>query len=302
MPVVIPKALPAFDILSKENIFVMPKVRAESQDIRPLEIAIVNLMPTKIETETQLIRLLANSSLQIKVTLVEMETYRGHYTAQSHMDTFYTTFSKIKNNKYDGLIITGAPVEQMEYEEVKYWKELKEIMDWSEKNVTSTMFVCWAAFAGLYHFYNIPKHLIEKKLSGIYPVKTCDEQEPLLRGMDDYMYIPMSRYAVIDAKDVVSNKNLQLLGYGDECGVSIVKSTDNKKIFMTGHSEYARETLKTEYLRDIGKGLEIEKPINYFIDGDINKIDMKWKSTANLLYYNWLNYYVYQVTPYDLKN
>lgn len=302
MPVVIPKALPAFDILSKENIFVMPKVRAESQDIRPLEIAIVNLMPTKIETETQLIRLLANSSLQIKVTLVEMETYRGHYTAQSHMDTFYTTFSKIKNNKYDGLIITGAPVEQMEYEEVKYWEELKEIMDWSEKNVTSTMFVCWAAFAGLYHFYDIPKHLIEKKLSGIYPVKTCDEQEPLLRGMDDYMYIPMSRYAVIDAKDVVNNKNLQLLGYGDECGVSIVKSTDNKKIFMTGHSEYARETLKTEYLRDIGKGLEIEKPINYFIDGDINKIDMKWKSTANLLYYNWLNYYVYQVTPYDLKN
>ncbi len=302
MPVVIPKALPAFDILSKENIFVMPKVRAESQDIRPLEIAIVNLMPTKIETETQLIRLLANSSLQIKVTLVEMETYRGHYTAQSHMDTFYTTFSKIKNNKYDGLIITGAPVEQMEYEEVKYWEELKEIMDWSEKNVTSTMFVCWAAFAGLYHFYDIPKHLIEKKLSGIYPVKTCDEQEPLLRGMDDYMYIPMSRYAVIDAKDVVNNKNLQLLGYGDECGVSIVKSTDNKKIFMTGHSEYARETLKTEYLRDIGKGLEIEKPINYFVDGDINKIDMKWKSTANLLYYNWLNYYVYQVTPYDLKN
>jgi homoserine O-succinyltransferase/O-acetyltransferase len=301
MPIVIPKTLPAFDILSKENIFVMPKVRADSQDIRPIEIAIVNLMPTKIETETQLMRLLGNSSLQVHVTLVGMESYKSTHISQDHMNTFYTTFSKIKNKKFDGLIVTGAPVEQIRFEDVKYWKELEELMNWADKNVTSTIYICWAAYAALYHFYGIDKKILDKKLSGIYPVKICDEKEPLLRGMDDIMYIPMSRYTTIEPQEITSNKNLKLLGYGDECGVSIVKSTDDKKIFLTGHSEYARETLKTEYIRDVDKGLEIEKPINYFIDGDINKIDMKWRSTANLIYYNWLNYYVYQVTPYELK-
>ncbi len=301
MPIVIPKTLPAFDILSKENIFVMPKVRADSQDIRPIEIAIVNLMPTKIETETQLMRLLGNSSLQVHVTLVGMESYKSTHTSQDHMNTFYTTFSKIKNKKFDGLIVTGAPVEQIRFEDVKYWKELEELMNWADKNVTSTIYICWAAYAALYHFYNIDKKILDKKLSGIYPVKICDEKEPLLRGMDDIMYIPMSRYTTIKPQEITLNKKLKLLGYGDECGVSIVKSTDDKKIFLTGHSEYARETLKTEYIRDINKGLEIEKPINYFIDGDINKIDMKWRSTANLIYYNWLNYYVYQVTPFDLE-
>ena len=301
MPIVIPKTLPAFDILSKENIFVMPKVRADSQDIRPIEIAIVNLMPTKIETETQLMRLLGNSSLQVHVTLVGMESYKSTHISQDHMNTFYTTFSKIKNKKFDGLIVTGAPVEQIRFEDVKYWKELEELMNWADKNVTSTIYICWAAYAALYHFYGIDKKILDKKLSGIYPVKICDEKEPLLRGMDDIMYIPMSRYTTVEPQEIASNKNLKLLGYGDECGVSIVKSTDDKKIFLTGHSEYARETLKTEYIRDVDKGLEIEKPINYFIDGDINKIDMKWRSTANLIYYNWLNYYVYQVTPYELK-
>lgn len=301
MPIVIPKTLPAFDILSKENIFVMPKVRADSQDIRPIEIAIVNLMPTKIETETQLMRLLGNSSLQVHVTLVGMESYKSTHISQDHMNTFYTTFSKIKNKKFDGLIVTGAPVEQIRFEDVKYWKELEELMNWADKNVTSTIYICWAAYAALYHFYGIDKKILDKKLSGIYPVKICDEKEPLLRGMDDIMYIPMSRYTTVGPQEITSNKNLKLLGYGDECGVSIVKSTDDKKIFLTGHSEYARETLKTEYIRDVDKGLEIEKPINYFIDGDINKIDMKWRSTANLIYYNWLNYYVYQVTPYELK-
>jgi homoserine O-succinyltransferase/O-acetyltransferase len=301
MPIVIPKTLPAFDILSKENIFVMPKVRADSQDIRPIEIAIVNLMPTKIETETQLMRLLGNSSLQVHVTLVGMESYKSTHISQDHMNTFYTTFSKIKNKKFDGLIVTGAPVEQIRFEDVKYWKELEELMNWADKNVTSTIYICWAAYAALYHFYGIDKKILDKKLSGIYPVKICDEKEPLLRGMDDIMYIPMSRYTTVEPQEITSNKNLKLLGYGDECGVSIVKSTDDKKIFLTGHSEYARETLKTEYIRDVDKGLEIEKPINYFIDGDINKIDMKWRSTANLIYYNWLNYYVYQVTPYELK-
>ena len=301
MPIVIPKTLPAFKVLSNENIFVMPKVRAESQDIRPIEIAIVNLMPTKIETETQLMRLLGNSSLQINVTLVGTESYKGHFTAESHMETFYTTFSKIKNRKFDGMIITGAPVEKIEFSEIKYWKELQEIMDWAETNVTSTIYICWAAYAALHHYYNIDKIVLDKKMFGIYPVRICDEYEQLLKGMDDTMYVPMSRYLTVDPNAVASNPNLKILGYGDDCGIAMVKSIDNKKFFLTGHSEYDRETLKSEYLRDVDKGLEIEKPINYFIDGDINKIDMKWKSTANLIYYNWLNYYVYQVTPYDLK-
>ncbi len=301
MPIVIPKTLPAFKVLSNENIFVMPKVRAESQDIRPIEIAIVNLMPTKIETETQLMRLLGNSSLQINVTLVGTESYKGHFTSQSHMETFYTTFSKIKNRKFDGMIITGAPVEKIEFSEIKYWKELQEIMDWAETNVTSTIYICWAAYAALHHYYNIDKIVLDKKMFGIYPVRICDEYEQLLKGMDDTMYVPMSRYLTVDPNAVASNPNLKILGYGDDCGIAMVKSIDNKKFFLTGHSEYDRETLKSEYLRDVDKGLEIEKPINYFIDGDINKIDMKWKSTANLIYYNWLNYYVYQVTPYDLK-
>lgn len=301
MPIVIPKTLPAFNILSNENIFVMPKVRAESQDIRPIEIAIVNLMPTKVETETQLMRLLGNSSLQINVTLVGTESYKGHFTSQSHMDTFYTTFSKIKNKKFDGMIITGAPVEKIEFTEIKYWKELEEIMDWAETHVTSTIYICWAAYAALHHYYDIDKIVLDKKMFGIYPVRICDEYEPLLKGMDDTMYVPMSRYLTVDPNAVANNQDLKILGYGDDCGIAMIKSIDNKKIFLTGHSEYDRDTLKSEYLRDVDKGLDIEKPLNYFIDGDINKIDMKWKSTANLIYYNWLNYYVYQVTPYDLK-
>lgn len=301
MPVVIPKTLPAFKILSNENIFVMPKLRAETQDIRPLEIAIVNLMPTKIETETQLMRLLGNSSLQVNVTLVGTESYKGHVTAQDHMETFYTTFSKIKSRKFDGMIITGAPVEKIEFNEIKYWKELKEIMDWSETHVTSTIFICWAAYAALFHFYGIEKKVLDKKMFGIYPVDTCDEHELLLKGMDDTMFVPMSRYLTVDPQEIAKNRELKILGYGDDCGVAIVKSLDNKKFFLTGHHEYDRETLKTEYLRDINKGLDIDKPLNYFVDDDINKINMKWKSTANLIYYNWLNYYVYQVTPYELK-
>ncbi len=301
MPIVIPKTLPAFKVLSNENIFVMPKVRAESQDIRPIEICIVNLMPTKIETETQLMRLLGNSSLQINVTLVGTESYKGHFTSESHMETFYTTFSKIKNRKFDGMIITGAPVEKIEFSEIKYWKELQEIMDWAETNVTSTIYICWAAYAALHHYYNIDKIVLDKKMFGIYPVRICDEYEQLLKGMDDTMYVPMSRYLTVDPNTVASNPNLEISGYGDDCGIAMIKSIDNKKFFLTGHSEYDRETLKSEYLRDVDKGLDIEKPLNYFIDGDINKIDMKWKSTANLIYYNWLNYYVYQVTPYELK-
>lgn len=300
MPIVIPKTLPAYDVLTNEKIFVMPKLRAEKQDIRPIEIAILNLMPTKIDTETQLMRLLGNSSLQVNVTLIGTETYKGHYTSQSHMETFYTTFSNIKNRNFDGMIITGAPVEQMKFEEVKYWKELEEIMDWTETHVTSTIYICWGAYAALYHFYGIDKYNFDKKLFGVYPIKACDDYELLLKGMDDTMYMPMSRYNTVNQEEVFKNKNIKVLAYGEDCGVAIAKSTDNKKVFITGHSEYDRTTLKTEYLRDLEKGLEIEKPVNYFTGNDINNIDMKWKSTANLLYYNWLNYYVYQVTPYEL--
>lgn len=300
MPIVIPKTLPAYDVLTNEKIFVMPKLRAEKQDIRPIEIAILNLMPTKIDTETQLMRLLGNSSLQVNVTLIGTETYKGHYTSQSHMETFYTTFSNIKNRNFDGMIITGAPVEQMKFEEVKYWKELEEIMDWTETHVTSTIYICWGAYAALYHFYGIDKYNFDKKLFGVYPIKACDDYELLLKGMDDTMYMPMSRYNTVNQEEVFNNKNIKVLAYGEDCGVAIAKSTDNKKVFITGHSEYDRTTLKTEYLRDLEKGLEIEKPVNYFTGNDINNIDMKWKSTANLLYYNWLNYYVYQVTPYEL--
>lgn len=299
MPIVIPKTLPAFDILSRENIFVMPKKRAKSQDIRPIEIAIVNLMPTKIDTETQLMRLLGNSSLQVNVTLIGTESYTGHFTSQNHMDKFYKTFSDIKNLYFDGMIVTGAPVEQMEFEEVKYWKELQAIMHWAETHVTSTIYICWAAQAALYNFYGIEKKMLDKKLFGIYPVKACDDYELLLKGMDDTMYIPMSRHTTIDEKKVLENKELKILGYGDDCGIAIIKSLDNKKFFLTGHSEYDRITLKNEYMRDKEKGLNIEEPFDYFVNGDINKIDMKWKSTANLIYYNWLNYYVYQVTPYQ---
>lgn len=300
MPIVIPKALPAYEILTNEKIFVMPKVRAENQDIRPIEIAILNLMPTKIDTETQLMRLLGNTSLQVNVTLIGTETYKGHYTSQSHMETFYTTFSSIKDKNFDGMIITGAPVEQMKFEDVQYWKELQEIMDWTETHVTSTIYICWGAYAALYHFYGIEKHNFDKKLFGVYPIKACDDYELLLKGMDDTMYMPMSRYNTVDQDKVFSNPNIKVLAYGEDCGIAIAKSVDNKKFFLTGHSEYDRTTLKTEYLRDIEKGLKIDKPLNYFINDDINKIDMKWKSTANLIYYNWLNYYVYQVTPYEL--
>ncbi|MEG2676377.1 MAG: homoserine O-succinyltransferase, partial [Clostridia bacterium] len=292
---------PAFDVLTNENIFVMPHNRAAEQDIRPIEIAIVNLMPTKIATETQLMRLLGNSSLQINVTLINMDSYQGHYTPQSHMDKFYHTFDEIKTRHFDGMLITGAPVEQMPFEQVAYWEELTKIMEFTNTNVTSTMYICWGAQAGLYYHYGIQKRDLDKKLFGIYPCKPCDEHELLLKGMDDVMYIPMSRHTEIDSQAALAEKALKPLAYGDECGISILKTLDNRKFFFTGHSEYDRETLKTEYLRDKEKGLPIQPPTNYFVDGDINQIDMKWRSTANLLYYNWLNYYVYQVTPYSFS-
>ncbi|MDE6211033.1 MAG: homoserine O-succinyltransferase [Clostridia bacterium] len=299
MPIVIPKDLPAFDVLTKEKIFVMPSERAVSQDIRPIEIAIVNLMPTKIDTETQLMRLLGNSSLQINVTLVNMDTYISKNTPQSHMHRFYKVFDEIKDRHFDGMIITGAPVEQMGFEEVAYWKELSEIMTWSDSHVTSTIHICWGAQAGLHHHYGVTKHTRDSKLFGIYQVRAEDKYDLLLKGMNDSMFIPMSRHTDIDEDKLRTVPDLKVLASGKECGIAIVKSLDNKRFFFMGHSEYDRTTLKKEYLRDVDKGLDIERPVNYFEDDGLYNINLSWRSTAYLLFNNWLNYYVYQVTPYS---
>ena len=301
MPIVIPRALPAYKILSEENIFVMGDVRAEAQDIRPIELAIVNLMPTKIETETQLLRLVSNSPLQVKVTLIKTDSYTPTHVSGMHLNRFYKTFDEVKEKRFDGLIITGAPVETLDFEEVKYWKELTEIMDWAEKNVTSTLFICWGAQAGLYYHYGIKKYLLPKKLFGIYPNNAVAPFDPLLKGMDDVFHIPMSRHTEIDQKAVLNHPDLAVLACGKECGISIIKSRDDKKIFLTGHSEYDRDTLHKEYHRDLDKGEPIEPPVNYYTErGDA--VNMSWKSAANLIFYNWLNYYVYQVTPYDIES
>ncbi len=302
MPIIIPKDLPAFSILNDENVFVMPKIRAETQDIRPIEIAIVNLMPTKIETETQLMRLLGNSSLQVNVTLIKMDSYESKNTSVEHLDKFYKTFDEIKDKNFDGMIITGAPVETLDFKQVMYWEELTKIMDYADKNVTSTIFICWGAQAGLNYYYGIEKPLLPKKMFGIYANKATCKFDKLLKGMDDTFYIPMSRHSTIDEDAVRKNEHLQVLAESKDGGISIVKSVDDKKFFFMGHSEYDRDTLKTEYLRDLAKGDKIDEPINYFVGGDIDNINVNWRSTANLLYYNWLNYYVYQVTPYDIVN
>ena len=301
MPIVIPKALPAYKILSEENIFVMGDVRAETQDIRPIELAIVNLMPTKIETETQLLRLISNSPLQVKVTLIKTDSYTPTHVSGEHLSRFYKNFDEVRERRFDGLIITGAPVETLEFEEVKYWKELTEIMDWAEKAVTSTLFICWGAQAGLYYHYGIKKHLLPKKLFGIYKNSAVNPYDPLLKGMDDVFNIPMSRHTEIDQAAAQAVPELEILARGKECGISILKSRDDKKIFLTGHSEYDRDTLYKEYTRDLDKGEPIEPPVNYFTErGDA--VNVSWKSAANLIFYNWLNYYVYQVTPYDIDS
>lgn len=301
MPIVIPKDIPAHDILTKENIFVMSKARADTQDIRPIEIALVNLMPTKIITETQLMRLLGNTPLQVNVTLVKTESYKSSHTSQKHMNKFYKTYSEIKHKRFDGMIITGAPVETLDYHQVKYWKELCKIMDFADKNVTSTIYICWGAQAALNYHYGIQKYNLDKKLFGIFKNRAVVNYDLLLKGMNDRFSIPHSRYTTIDEGALYANQELQVLAAGYECGISIAKSIDNKKFFFFGHSEYDRETLKDEYLRDLAKGIDINKPQNYFINDDIDKINMSWNSTANLLFYNWMNYYVYQVTPFDIN-
>ena len=302
MPIVIPKDIPAFSVLKKENIFVMPKKRAESQDIRPIEIAVVNLMPTKVETETQLLRLLANTPLQVNLTLIKTATYKSTNTSENHMERFYKTFDEVKDTRFDGMIVTGAPVENLDFKEVAYWEELKAIFDYADTMVTSTIYICWGAQAAMYHYYGIEKKPLPQKLFGVFKNRASVAYEPLLKGLNDTFSIPHSRYTEIDADAVRANKKLRVLAEGERSGISIVKSRDDRKFFFFGHSEYDRETLKNEYMRDKEKGLKIDPPENYFIDGDVNRIDMSWNSTGNLLFYNWLNHYVYQVTPYNLED
>lgn len=302
MPIVIDKGLPAYKILTGERIFVMDSERAFSQEIRPIEIAILNLMPTKETTETQLMRLLSNSVLQVNITLIKTSTYNATHTDAGHLDKFYKTFDEIKSSKFDGLIVTGAPVENMEFEQVAYWKELTEILDWTKTNVTSTLFICWGAQAALNYFYGIKKHPLKEKCFGIFAHQRIRDGlvEPLMRGISDEFHMPHSRHTIIYAKDIEHIDNLKILAYSKRAGASIIKSLDNRQVFVTGHMEYDRDTLKKEYERDREKGLNIKPPENYFADKEMTKVKMNWTSTANLFYINWLNYFVYQVTPFDI--
>ncbi len=300
MPIIVPKDIPASKILQGENIFVMNDKRAMTQDIRPLEIAILNLMPTKIVTETQLMRLLSNSPLQINITLLSTETYVGKNTPLEHLQKFYKPFSEVKNKKFDGMIITGAPVEDIEFSEVKYWKELKEIFDFAKTNVTSTMFICWGAQAGLYYYYGIEKHKLPKKLFGVYRNTKVLKYDKLLKGTDDRFFMPHSRHTTVYEKDIKDCKDLVILAKSDVAGATIIRSKDNKFIFIMGHAEYDRDTLEKEYFRDLERGLDIDPPENYYINGKSGDVKMCWVSTANLIYMNWLNHYVYQLTPFDI--
>lgn len=302
MPIRIDNELPAKQSLEMENIFVMSNLRADTQDIRPLRIIILNLMPTKLETETQLLRLLSNSPLQLDIEFLQVKTHVAKNVSKSHMDRFYKTFDKVKDLKFDGMIITGAPVEQMPFEEVDYWDELCTIMKWSKTNVYSTYHICWGAQAGLYYHYGIPKYTLNKKVFGIYPHTSLDVTHPLMRGLDDIFYVPQSRHTEIRMVDIAKVKDLQIISYSEMSGVHIVSDMDCRNFFVTGHSEYDRDTLAKEYFRDKEKGLDIDMPYNYFPNDDINLVPkVIWKSTANILINNWLNYFVYQKTPYDLN-
>lgn len=303
MPIRIDDELPAKQNLEIENIFVMSNMRADTQDIRPLKIIILNLMPTKLETETQLLRLLSNSPLQVDIEFLQVATHKAKNVSKSHMDKFYHTYDEIKANKYDGMIITGAPVEHMPFEEVDYWDELCTIMEWSKSNVYSTYHICWGAQAGLYYHYGINKHPLDKKMFGVFPHICLDDTHPLMRGVDDIYYVPHSRHTEVRRQDIAQVKDLQILSYSEMSGVHIVADMACRKFFVTGHSEYDRDTLAKEYFRDKNKGLDIEVPYNYFPDNDENSVpQMSWRGTANLLINNWLNYFVYQKTPYDLNN
>jgi len=302
MPIKIANGLPAHKALESENVFVMTEDRAIAQDIRPLNILILNLMPTKIETETQLLRLLSNSPLQIEVELLQVKSHKSKNTSQEHMLKFYKTFDEICDKRYDGLIVTGAPVENMEFEEVDYWDELCSIFEWSKKNVYSTFHICWGAQAALYYHYGVPKYPLEEKLFGVFPHKSLDPYHPLMRGLDEKFYVPHSRHTENRMNDIALVKDLQIISYSEQAGVHLISDMDCRNFYATGHSEYDRETLAKEYFRDVNKGLDIKVPFNYFPDDDPNMIPpVTWRGTANLLFTNWLNYFVYQRTPYDLS-
>lgn len=302
MPIKIQSDLPAKAELEDENIFVMDENRALSQDFRELQILILNLMPIKQDTELQLLRALSNTPLQIDITFLQMETHVSKNTSASHLKKFYEVFSDIKKRKFDGMIITGAPVEKMDFDEVNYWKELAEIMEWSKTHITSTLHICWGAQAGLYYHYGVKKVLLDKKLSGVYRHQVMNRKEPLVRGFDDIFMAPHSRYTEACREDILNTPQLKVLADSKEAGIYIVMAEEGKQIFVMGHPEYDRYTLDQEYKRDIDKGIEPDLPVNYYPEDDCNrKPVLSWRSHANNLYTNWLNYYVYQVTPYVLN-
>lgn len=302
MPVKVQNDLPAMAKLESENIFVMDETRAQSQDIRPLKILVLNLMPIKEDTELQLLRAMSNTPLQIDVTFLQMETHISKNTSESHLHKFYNVFSDVENDNYDGMIITGAPVEQMEFEEVNYWDELTKIMDWSDTHCTSTLHICWGAQAGLFYRYGIKKHLMNEKLSGIYKHHVLNRKHPLVRGFDDYFLAPHSRYTTVKTEDVLAVSKLEILADSVEAGPFIIMSENGKHLFVTGHPEYDRMTLDQEYKRDVNKGIAPNMPCNYYPDDNSEeKPVLSWRSHANMLYSNWLNYFVYQTTPFDLN-
>ena len=301
MPVNIPDNLPAIDVLKEENIFVMTESQAICQDIRPLRLLILNLMPVKITTETHLLRMLSNTPLQVEITLLKMMTHVSKNTPIEHLLAFYKTFNEVKHKRFDGLIITGAPVELLQFEEVNYWDELKEIMDWANENVTSTLYICWAAQAGLYYHYGIPKYKLPQKMFGIFTHTLNNPKAPIVRNFDDEYLVPHSRHTEIRQQDIIKIPRLEIVSESAMAGVYLVRDVEKSRIFVTGHSEYDSETLKEEYERDLAKGMDIQIPHNYFPNDDPSMIPlMRWKSHAGLLFSNWLNYYVYQETPYDI--
>ena len=302
MPIKIPNELPATRVLEEENIFVMTETRAITQDIRPLRILLLNLMPTKIDTETQLSRLLSNTPLQVELYLMHTATHKSQNVSEEHLTSFYRTFSEYKDEYFDGMVITGAPVEKLEFEDVDYWDELCEIMEWSKSHVHSTFHICWGAQAGLYYHYGVQKHMLDKKMFGVFPHKADYVRSILLRGFDDVFPVPHSRHTTVFREDIEKVPELKILASSEESGVYAISSKNGRQIFITGHSEYDRGTLEREYLRDKNAGLPIGVPINYYPNDDDTKEPMvSWRSHANLLYSNWLNYFVYQTTPYDIK-
>lgn len=304
MPLNLPDKLPAINLLKEENIFVIDNSRANAQDIRPLKIVVLNLMPLKITTETDLIRLLSNSPLQIEVSFMKLKSHTSKNTPIEHMKAFYRDFASMREERFDGMIITGAPVEHLEFEDVNYWNEITEIFDWTRTHVTSTMYICWAAQAGLYYHYGIPKYQLDKKIFGIFEHHVTEgfSHLPIFRGFDDVFYVPHSRHTEVRREDIDKCKELQVVSESDESGVHIVVARGGREIFVTGHSEYSPYTLDGEYRRDLGKGLPIDMPKNYYRNDDPEQGPLvRWRSTANLLFCNWLNYYVYQETPYDIN-